>query len=350
MSEFLLNRRILHVAAFWLWIGFAGGAAVLLLVATPLESALTGRGASRGEVDIALTVLALAWIAASFFAALGLEFGARFRSAKARMHVLGALACGAVFVAFLQGGSGVFSGFRSSAETWSDRFTFGPYPDRDDFRRLHGEGYSAVVSLLNPIIPFEAVLLEREREAARETGLELVEIPMLPWVSDNRQGRELLSALARSKRGRYYVHCYLGRHRADLARFTILEAEGFPREAPAPIEWPPAFERGPVTRAAESWVVGPLPTEEEWVEFVMRSGARHVVSLLDPSDSAEHALIEEERDIARNLGLEFHLGEAGVEAEVDSTIAFMRGLEGMVYVHAYGADPRTERLMRRIAR
>jgi protein tyrosine phosphatase (PTP) superfamily phosphohydrolase (DUF442 family) len=345
-----MTRRVIHVLGFWLWIGFSGGAGVLLLVAAPLESFLAARGASRGQVDIALSVLALAWVAASFLVALCLEFMPRFRHRKAAIHVAGAVVFVAVFIAFVQAGSGVFSRFRGQTETWSDRFTFGPYPDAEDCRRLRGEGYSAIVSLLNPIIPFEAVLLERERSASGEAGLEFVEIPMLPWITDNRQALDKLAALVRSRKGRYYVHCYLGRHRADLARYTILEIEGQPRRVPAPIALPARFERGVVTRLSDTLIIGPLPTDEEWIEFVMRSGTRHVVCLLDPADTAERAMIEQERETARNLGIDFHLAEADDEGAADSTLAMIRALDGAIYVHAYAPDRRTDWIATRAGR
>ena len=48
----------------WLWIGFSGGAVVLLLVATPVESVLKEWGC-RGRMDIFLGGIALAWVAGS---------------------------------------------------------------------------------------------------------------------------------------------------------------------------------------------------------------------------------------------------------------------------------------------
>jgi len=50
------------------------------------------------------------------------------------------------------------------------RIVIGPYPSEADFRLLKSNSVDLVVSLLDPVIPYEASLLQREQELARLPG------------------------------------------------------------------------------------------------------------------------------------------------------------------------------------
>lgn len=337
-------KRLAHILGLWLWIGFSGGAVVLLLVATPVESVLKEWGMSRGRMDIFLGGVALAWVAGSFFASYFLEQNLRTTAVRATAHVLGAAISIGVFFLFLQAGAGIFGRFRHNVEDLSDRFSFGPYPDAEACVKIKDEGFTGVISLLNSAVPFEAVLLSRERDSAKAAGLELVEIPMLPWISENKASLDRLRELARSNEGKYYVHCYLGRHRADLAKFTIQEALNIAQGAPPAIRLPDKFERGPVERMSDSLVIGPLPTGEEWFEFLVRSGTRHVVALYDPHNPEDAPWTAQEKKTTEDLGLELHLVGYRSDRDADSAAALVRNLPGQVYLHSYLLDARTRRV------
>lgn len=100
---------------------------------------------------------------------------------------------------------------------------FGPYPVEEDFAALKAEGVTRIVSLLNPVVPYEKVLLDQERERARRHGIELVNFPMGSilgqkfgddYVANSRAAAQ--SAL--SANGTAYIHCYLGVNRAKYVQ------------------------------------------------------------------------------------------------------------------------------------
>ena len=99
------------------------------------------------------------------------------------------------------------------------KFTFGPYPTEKEFIELKKEGYTVVISLLHPFIPFEGKLLDDEKRIINKIGLKLIHIPMLPWISENKEALEKIKELvAKCKPEQYYVHCYLGQDRINLVK------------------------------------------------------------------------------------------------------------------------------------
>lgn len=312
-------KRTLNLLGYWLWIGFAGGAIILLWVATPIEAWLKENGTPRAKVDFAMAGIALGWVAASFAAAW--IVGSRLRTTRIRIaaHACGVVLCAIVFNIFLQAGAGFFSSARADEEQVG-RFLFGPYPDEKIAERLQNEGYVGIIALLNSVVPFEAVLLEDERAIAAAAGLELIEVPMLPWVSDNKASLARLRELAKSGTGRYYVHCYLGRHRVDLARTTLLDAQGLSSNRRK--EFPSELERGPVTRISENVFAGPYPTDEEWFHAIGRTGVRHVVVTLNDKKWIDRAKVA-----ALDLDIQVHVPENREAAK-----ELINSLDGRVYV------------------
>jgi len=331
-------KRMLHIVGYWLWIGFTGGALVLLLVATPIENWLRDHHAPQARIDFAMAGIALAWIFISFIGALIIDRQLRSMRFQLTAHAVGVVLCGAVFSIFLQAGSGVFSSARAEEEQVG-RFTFGPYPNEKTCERLKSEGYTGVIALLNSVVPFEAILLEKEKTMTGAAGLTLTEIPMLPWISENRESIDKLKALGATGSGRYYVHCYLGRHRVDLARVTLLGAQGM--VVKEKVEMPERFERDNIYIIDERIIVGPLPTAEEWFHYIGRSGVKHIVSLLNPK--THERWTNEETRAANDLGIDIQFLSV---AEADS---FIRSTNETVYVHSYRLDSRTEELTRMLS-
>src|SRR4051812_32305115 len=58
------------------------------------------------------------------------------------------------------------------------RVITGPYPIKSDFRELHDHGVKVIVSLLDPKVPYENILLNREKELAHQFGMKVVDFPM----------------------------------------------------------------------------------------------------------------------------------------------------------------------------
>jgi protein tyrosine phosphatase (PTP) superfamily phosphohydrolase (DUF442 family) len=331
-------KRLLHFLALWLWIGFAGGAVVLFVVATPLEHHLQVAGWDQHRVDLAMRALAGAWVLGSAAAAWFLSGRLRGRSAAAA-HAIGLVCSVAAFAAFLRAGGGAFAAFRAGESDVGDRFVFGGYPDAIQIRALRSDGFTGVVSLLSPMVPFEAVLIGEERAAVQEAGLAFVQVPMLPWISTNEAALDTLRALARTGTGRYYVHCYLGRHRTELARYAMLEAAGV-AAVPPRMTLPDSLERGPLIRVDSAVLLGPLPTRDEWFDVVVRSGTRRVIALLDPADRDDRAWIDQERAQAASSGVAFLVMPVHRRADANAVGDSVRASPLRTYVHAFRTDDR----------
>lgn len=112
------------------------------------------------------------------------------------------------------------------------RVVLGPYPSGDDLRMLKQHGVETVVSLLDPALPYERVLMDREEALAAQYRLRLLSFPMVSFfgrpVGDGygANGTAAAEAVAHAG-GKVYLHCYLGLHRTASVR-RLLEARGLP--------------------------------------------------------------------------------------------------------------------------
>lgn len=204
----------------------------------------------------------------------------------------------------------------AAEEEMGTRFTFGPYPDLEKLTSLKNEGYTAVVSLLHPaVVPFETQLIGEERKAAAEAGIELIHLPMLPWVSGNEQAIERARSLARSDEGRYYVHCYLGADRVRAIK-RVVEQEGATTAGDLAerrlLRDRDKLERGPIVNLGPDVVVIPYPTDEEFL-LLISDGFQHVVALLDPESPSDKRRIEFERDLLSQYEIEYTVIPIGSE-------------------------------------
>ena len=120
--------------------------------------------------------------------------------------------------------------FRGEAVAVTENLWLGPYPTEDELRLLRRQGVEALVSLLDPSMPFEAPLIERERALAEklEIGFQSVPLSYLPSLesSENLARARALVATGLDPGRKTYVHCYLGRHRTGLLRRIFQERLG----------------------------------------------------------------------------------------------------------------------------
>ena len=109
-----------------------------------------------------------------------------------------------------------------------DGVLLGPYPVEADFVELKKRGVTTIISLLEPNVPYEKVLLEKERALAARHGMTVKNFPMgsilgqkfgNDYVKNSRAAAE--AALAAD--GVAYIHCYLGLHRAGNVRRYLAE-------------------------------------------------------------------------------------------------------------------------------
>jgi len=233
---------------------------------------------------------------------------------------------------------------QSAAEvfSWSE-FVFGPYPEEDRLAALKAEGYTAVISLLSPaVLPFEPVLLAREREEAKEAGLELIHIPMLPWVSANDHVAAKLKELEKRGPGKYYVHCYLGKDRVNVFKRMLSAASGgkvrnLDTSSARTLKGLKSFERGEITELERDVYLTPYPTDEEFFGYILNGTVQTLVSLLDPANPENLPWIKKEEAIAKKYGLRLasypwlSLGETARKSAVKE----IRAAKKPMVVHAF---------------
>ncbi|OGR44569.1 MAG: hypothetical protein A2X35_00465 [Elusimicrobia bacterium GWA2_61_42] len=234
---------------------------------------------------------------------------------------------------------------QSAAEvfSWSE-FVFGPYPEEDRLAGLKAEGYTAVISLLSPaVMPFEPVLLAREKGAAKEIGMEIIHIPMLPWVSSNDHVKARLKEIERRGPGKYYVHCYLGKDRVNVFKTMLSSVSGGARLkslGPADVRTLndiKKLERGAITVLRKDVFFTPYPTDEEYFAYILNGTVKSVASLLNPDNPDDLPWIKKEEAIAGKYGLKIvnypwkkldATGRAKALREI-------RALEKPVVIHAF---------------
>jgi len=128
--------------------------------------------------------------------------------------------------------------FRADAPNRFGMVTIGPYPQtEEDYQRLKAGGVKYLVTLLDPRIPYEKPMLEREFEMAGRFGLEVKSFPMFPMDSmfdteilkGTAESRAQAAAFLRQVDAPAYVHCYLGIHRALSVRDEVIAA-GLPND------------------------------------------------------------------------------------------------------------------------
>jgi len=295
------KRRLLWLIFFGSF-GFAGGGAFLLFGMVPLEHKLAVSGWSQPEIDQTLSIVVYGWVLVAFLAATVYSHITLLRPRPlAAVLVAAAISASAgyVFYEFLHVQSLMVAGKTARIEEVSDRLSFGPYPDKNQLKLLREQGYDGVISLLHPAIPFEEVLLEEEKKNAEDVGIQFYSRPMLPWISENKAALNSILVLIKTHQ-RFYVHCYLGQHRANLVR----RMAGFgssPGEAAEDKELPDHLERGLLfSYEGGRIVVGPFPSDEEWFGVILRHGVREVVSTLNPDNPDERGMIAKMKKTGRD--------------------------------------------------
>ena len=199
--------------------------------------------------------------------------------------------------------SGIAGGERTALKlTGGAEFVFGPYPDATRLAELKRQGFDAVVSLQHPAVLVEMQGISAEKATARELGLKVIQAPMLPWVSDNASAVATIRQLAMTGRGRYYIHCGLGRDRVNVAK-RVIQAVAESREnvrlattvgthkalgLKSRVGGVP-FQRGRIfALGSDDWLM-PLPNAEEFHAHVVQGDQDVTLFALDPSDSTQRA-------------------------------------------------------------
>lgn len=348
--------RIGVLLGLWLFIGFALGTVFLLFPVRWWANLCRANGWAHSVESGGVAIIILVLVLVSFALANG-AMKLFVRSDRPLVRVLLViLAMGAAGTAYWMWiNPSMMRGNMAAEQTAGSHFTFGPFPDAARLAELHAQGYTAVISLLHPaVVPFETQLIAREKNEAAAAGIELIHLPMLPWVSENTESLGKLRALAAANKGRYYIHCYLGVDRVNVARRIIEQASG----AVAVVEGgglatrrgldvkmrKGGFERGPIFQLEPGLYLTPFPTDGEFVSYILGGEVKHVVALLDPVDAEEKSRIDYERKLLESHSLPFHLVEVGVNRfdsrRILETVQMARKLPRPTVIHSFfSADP-----------
>jgi len=227
-----------------------------------------------------------------------------------------------------------------------EQFTFGPYPDWERIVALKEHGYTAIVPLLHPaVVPFEPKLLAELTSRAKDAGIQVIPAPMLPWVGQNDAALAKLRELANRKMGKYYVHCYLGKDRVNLAK-NIVEKEGAAtwdmgtRRSPG-LAQKKKLERGKIYTLQDDVFVIPYPTDEEFFSYLLMGQMNQVVSILNPKHPEDAKLIDKEKTLFQKHKLPFLLHPIpdfppkGRDAAALELARKIKGLPRPLVVHGY---------------
>lgn len=103
----------------------------------------------------------------------------------------------------------------------------GHYPSVKELKELKRKrGIQVDVSLLDPSLPQEKALDDQLEKRARALGLEYRNFPLGYFDLQSARNRENVAALAafvtRNRGKKIYIHCYLGRHRVEVARQELI--------------------------------------------------------------------------------------------------------------------------------
>ena len=235
----------------------------------------------------------------------------------------------------------------STQTNLSTQFTIGPYPDEEKIDQLEDGGFTAIVSLLHPaVVPFEPKLLSEEREIAKKNGLEMISIPMLPWVSDNTASIDSFRKFIRTAKGKYYIHCYLGKDRVNVARRMIEQenatALNFEKSlGHRSIDSIKQFERGTIYKLAEQVYLSPMPTKEEYIGYVIATDFKQVVSLSDPAEPEARTSNANEAKLLASYQVDykvFNVPANASEQRIQQIIDSVKHLPKPVLVHSFKTD------------
>lgn len=312
---FLLSfKNITFFGFLWLFIGFAVGTSLLIGPIQEITSIFRQYGWDQSYEDITVNIIIVIYVILTFIASLYLT---RFSYRSQYRHVPAAI----MLAAFLSASSAVYLWMsptlinqdQAAVVSANTQFTFGPYPTKEELQKLEKEGYTAVVSLLHPaVVPFEPKLLGEQKELIKETSVEFIHIPMLPWVSDNAESLKKLTELAETGTGKYYVHCYLGKDRVSIAQRVVesvnanIDVQRDNKfEARKKLPSVDSLTRGPVTRLTNDVYVTPYPTDDEFVQHIFGWEVNEVISLMNPDNSQDTSWINKEAELLANQYITF---------------------------------------------
>lgn len=307
-----MRQRLTSFGAFcylWLMVGFFTGTLLLVGPVRFITAELQARGWTDEQESWAMLGVIAVYVLASAALALWLfRRAASCRTRRMRLAIPIALTVAAVASLWAWMNPTVLAtvagGVAGEVKSGNAEFVFGPYPEPARLDELKKDGYAGVISLQHPaVLPFEPPGIAKEKAHAEKIGLPFIHAPMMPWVSANDESLEKIRQLARTARGRYYVHCGLGRDRANVVK-RMLEREGAQVAASGGFLEAGSFRkrltngRGPFERGEirelehDVWLI-PYPNKHELFGNMLSGQVKHVLMLLDPNNPTEKPWLDE---------------------------------------------------------
>ena len=225
-------------------------------------------------------------------------------------------------------------------------FHFGSYPDEDKMSNLIAEKYTAIISLLHPlVIPAEPILMEKELKSAKKLKLKVISIPMLPWIIGNDSAVSQIKKLAHNAKGKYYVHCYLGKDRVNVFR-NIIEKENKNIKTNShftarSLDTIARFERGNIYKLDKDCYLTPYPTDEEFFSFILNGKIKSVVSLLNSNKDENKKRRKDEEKIMTLYNQNYYnipILESDSDLKIKEAIAYIQKLPKPILIHEYSSE------------
>jgi hypothetical protein len=241
----------------------------------------------------------------------------------------------------------------SKDEMLGNNFTIGAYPELIKLKILKKQGYTAVISLLHPgVVPFEPRLIAQEQKEAKEVGIDLILVPMLPWIDDNLSSIDSLKKIVSMAKGKYYIHCYLGKDRVNVARRVIEEAhENVKLENKTflsrNMDSVKHFERGPIIRLGDSVYFTPMPTKEEYFGYILTGNFKQVVSLADTANAEAKNLMKTEEKTVNALNIKFkvfRVNETTNEVAFKKIVDELKALPKPLVIHSFFSESKEAKM------
>ncbi len=110
---------------------------------------------------------------------------------------------------------------RGDVRPVAENVIIGPYPEAREWKKLKEDmGVDVLVSLMDPDSKIEGGFVRKEKDFAASNGMEFKNFPMDFLHLSNKGNKEqallLTDYILRSGGKKFYVHCYLGRHRVKV--------------------------------------------------------------------------------------------------------------------------------------
>lgn len=347
------SKNIVLFCIIWLCIGFTTGTLILIYPVHWITDYSSTNNWSSTRENITIKFVILLFIILSFFLSILLfRVYYKIRTIPLLITFFSVLVSTTVFALWLWFNPTIMSSINqgeiSSENTVNARFSFGPYPTESVLKNLKENDYSLVISLLHPsVIPFEPKLIKDEEIATSKTGIKYINIPLLPWVSDNVESIKKLKEIIRTEKGKIYVHCYLGKDRVNVVKNIIKKNRGIIDKSSEidnsrQLTEINDFERGNIIQLEPNVFLTPYPTDEEYFTYILTGSIKNVVNLMNPTNKEELALVEKEKKLLAQYNISFHHFPLSVERNnSQSVMEIIRKIEKLqrpIVIHSFSSN------------